>query len=64
MNDRHPIEYEMKISFNKDEVVVVFTGETVEFSNKANAPVRPRHLRIVSEIHRMMRDYIRDNKDG
>lgn len=54
----HPVEYEMKISFNKDEATVKFTGETVEFfGNK----VRPRHLRIVTEVHKLMREYIRDN---
>jgi len=57
----HPIEYEMIIRFNKDGVTVKFTGETVEFSNIPDSPVRPKHLRIVSDIHKLMREFIRDN---
>ena len=51
----------MIIRFNKDGVTVKFTGETVEFSNIPDSPVRPKHLRIVSDIHKLMREFIRDN---
>lgn len=61
-NPNHPIEYEMQLWFNQDGVEVRFTGETVEFKNKDGKPVRPRHLRIVSEVHKLMRQYIQDNK--
>jgi hypothetical protein len=57
----HPITYEMTIHFNKDGVTVTFTGEAVKFSEISDSPVRPRHLRIVNDIHKLLREYIRDN---
>lgn len=56
---QHPVEYEMVVKFNKDGVMVTFSGETVTFSQ--TGIVRPRHLRIVNEIIDMMRDYVRNN---
>lgn len=64
MNDKqnHPVTYEMTINFHKDGVSVQFTGETVQFANDGDdTPVRPKHLRIVNDIHKLMREYIRDN---
>ena len=55
----HPVEYETVIRFNRDGVTVTFTGETVTFSQ--TGIVRPRHLRIINDIHKLMREYIRDN---
>ena len=56
----HFVEYEMAIKFNRDGVMVTFTGDAVTFSQ--TGIVRPRHLRIVNVITDVMRDYIRDNK--
>jgi hypothetical protein len=58
----HPVLYEMTIDFVKDKVCVKFTGESVKFiALNDEQPVRPRHLRIVNEIHNLMREFIRDN---
>lgn len=59
---RHPVDYEMTIHFNKDGVTVTFTGETVKFSDVPDCPIRPRHLRVVNDIHRLIREYIRGTK--
>jgi hypothetical protein len=60
----HPVEYEMTIHFNREGVHVKFTGESVQFTNDSEHPIRPRHLKIVSEIIRSMREFIQSNKQS
>lgn len=58
----HRIEFDFRIRFNVDKVAVHFSGEAVEFEAlEPNAPVRPRHLKIVTAVHELMREYLRNN---
>ena len=47
------INYEMMIEIPTDDMKIIFSGEKVEFKGI----VRPRHLKIVSTIVDLMRDY-------
>lgn len=47
------INYSMEISLPDDKVRITFTGEEVNFEGK----IRPRHLKIVSTIVDLMREF-------
>lgn len=56
---KHPVSYIMTIAFHEDGVGVTLTGESVEFTKEEGCVVRPRHLKIASEISKMMHDFIK-----
>jgi len=63
INDNFKINYKMIIAFKEEGVVIEFTGESVEFNKiKDNAIVRPRHIKLVTEIQMMLRQYMKENQ--
>lgn len=59
----HMIECEMQIIFNKDKVVLVFTGEGIKtFQVKDDGQLRHKHTKLVNAINDVIRQYIKDNQ--
>lgn len=62
MSEDKAVEYVMVINFILDGVQVKFTGETVQFTNDGDKPVRHRHLKTVEAVQEVMREFIYRNR--
>ena len=59
------IDYQFRIRFNADAVTVTFSGESVSLEQDApEKAIRPRHLRLVTELHQIMREYAKNNQSS
>lgn len=59
----HKIEYDFHIRIDADKLAIHFTGERVNFEPDSNeTPIRPRHIRLVSEIQGYMKQKMLDFK--
>jgi hypothetical protein len=57
------LDYEMIIDFKEDGIKVKFDGEKVsELIVEPSKVIRHKHIRLISNIQELMREYIKDNK--
>lgn len=59
----HQLEYELAITFHKDGVKIISTGEGLQVKTiSPESIVRHRHTKLVNQVNDIIRQYIKDNQ--